>query len=389
MTISLRSFIASIMLEVLFLSNRDGMLSANAFFNNNAPAPTMQTHHRSNINTNLYMVSFGNNGKTNKPVVVELPRDVKEAVSKCRQATQDALQQRLSRMYAEFPVGTDFGIEKKTKLKGGGRRRRQDADADDNDGSGKGTPTQATLDRSDRELARLFVEMFQPVGGDNIAVAFVDDALADVAKSKWKNDVGASCRVLAMNRRPGSAKKKKRKKVLTNARGFAAKLELEIGSDDDDDDDDSSNNRGGVFQLPTTTEVALFVAPGPKELIVIEKICASSGMGTLVVLLNARLDKVTKYGTEAAEELFTKEFEPVFSLAAAPQESAPSCLLYRAYPGEWVLARKQNVGRPKTILSQERKPTKSECQESFEGLEITDLEKNVEGFVDNVARWFT
>ena len=389
MTTSLRSSIASIMIEILFLSNHQGMLSANAFPNNNAPAYTSSVV-TPTINTKLYMISFGNNDNTNKPVVVELPRDVKEAVSKCRQATQDALQKRLSRIFAEFPVGTDFGIEKKTKLKGGGRRRRQDADADidDNSGSGKRTPTQATLDRSDRELARLFVEMFQPVGGDNIAVAFVDDSLADVAKTKWKNDAGASCRVLAMNRRPGSTKKKKKKKVLTNSRGFAAKLEAEIGSNDDDNNG-SGNNKGGIFQLPTTTEVALFVAPGPKELIVIEKICTSVGMGTLVVLLNARLDKVTKYGTTAAEELFTKEFEPVFSLGAASQESAPSCLLYRAYPGDWVLARKTNVGRPKTILSQTQKPTNSECQKSFEELEITDLEKNVEGVVDNVARWFT
>ena len=331
--------------------------------------------------TGLHMISFGG-GDNNQE---ELPRDVKEAVSNCRQATQTALQNRMSRMDIEFPVGTDFGVEKKTKPKGG-RRRRQAAEELEDDAS-PGAPTQLTLDRSNRELARLFVDMFQPVGGDNIVVAFVDDDLADTAKKNWKNEAGASCRILAMNRRPGgskNSKKKKRKKVMTSARGFAAKLAAEV----DDDSNESAGSGRGPFQLPPNTEVALFVAPGPKELIAIEKICETVGMGTLVVLLNARLNKISNFGTEATEEFFTREFEPIFSLAAAPQEEAPNCLLYRSYPGNWLLARKPSVGRPKTILSQEGKPTEEECQRAFDKLEISDLEKNVEGFVDNVAGWF-
>ena len=337
--------------------------------------------------TRFRMISFGGGGGGGDDKE-ELPRDVKEAVSACRQATQTALQNRLSRMDIEFPVGTDFGVEKKTKPKGGRRRRQAQVADDDVDGSGGGAPTQLTLDRSNRELARLFVEMFQPVGSENIVVTFVDNELADVAKSSWKNDAGAACRVLAMNRRPGGgggSKKKKRKKVLTSARGFAAKLAAEV----EDTNESSSDGSGrGPFQLPPKTEVALFVSPGPKELVVIDKICETVGMGTLVVLLNARLDKIDNFGTEATEKLFKEDFEPVFSLAAAPQEEAPNCLLYRAYPGDWVLARKPNVGRPKTILSKSDKPTKAECQKAFDELEITDLEKNVEGFVDNVAGWF-
>lgn len=327
---------------------------------------------------------------TNKPgaAAATFPKDVKEAVSKCRQATQDALSNRLSRMEVCFPVGTDFGVEKKTD-----RPKKRGRLQDDYDGSSssnnKRTPTQAILEKSDRELARLFVEMFQPVGGDNIAVTFIDDNLADDAKLKWKKEAGgASCRILAMNRR--SLKKKKTKKK-SGAKGFAAKLDIEIGSDSDDDTPtaDDGSSKGGPFQLPSNTEVALFVAPGPKELIVIEKICDTVGMGTLVVLLNARLDKVTKYGTKEAEKLFTEDFETVFNLGAASQEDAPNCLLYHAYPGDWVLARKPNIGRPKTILCQTSKPTNLDCQQAFETLEISDLEKNVENFVDNVAGWFS
>ena len=357
----------------LLLLQHDGFMVASFSNNNHSPSRSSAMSRVSTIHR--HMISFG--GESDKE---ELPRDVKEAVTNCREATQQALQNRLSRMDIEFPVGTDFGVEKKNKPKGGRRKRPTEEGSD-------GAPTMITLDRSNRELARLFVEMFQPVGGENIVVSFVDNELADVAKKSWKNDAGAKCRVLAMNRRPGgskASKKKKGKKVLTSARGFAAKLAAEV----EDDDKTSVGSGRGPFELPPKTEVALFVAPGPKELIVIEKICNTVGMGTLVVLLNARLDKISNFGTDATEELFRDEFESVFSLAAAPQEEAPNCLLYRAYPGDWVLARKPNVGRPKTILSQSDKPTKESCGQAFDNLEITDLEKNVEGFVDNVAGWF-
>jgi hypothetical protein len=325
-------------------------------------------------------ISFGGGNKASTDTV-SLPRDVKEAVSRCRAATQEALQKRISRMDVEFPVGTKFGVEQTPATS---NKKRKLAEAAGSDSSlGDGGPTKAMLDQSDRELARLFVEMFQPVGGDNIAVAFVDELLADAAKQKWKNDPSAASRIMAMNRRGGKSKAvaKKKSKKASKAKGFAAKLAAEVESDD-------SSSSGGPFQLPSNTEVALFVAPGPKELVVIEKICKEVGMGTLVVLLNARLDKIINFGTESAEKLFREDFEPIFCLSAAPQEEAPSCLMYRAFPGEWVLARKPKVGQPKTILSQSTKPTPDECKEACDSLEVGDLEKNMEDLVDNVAGWF-
>ena len=286
-----------------------------------------------------------------------LPRDVKDAVNKCRASTQEALKNRISRMDIEFPVGTKFGVEK------GGTTKRKGSD---------GGPTLQDLQRSDRELARLFVEMFQPVGGDRIVVAFPTLEQTQAAQKQW-NDV-SSCRALSMDRRKAAKKQKK-----TKARGFAAKLAAEV-----DDTQDSS----GPFQLPPETEVALFVAPGPKELVVIEKICETVGMGTLVVLLNARLDSISNFGSEKAQKLFRQEFERVFHLAAAPQEAAPNCLLHRAYPGGWIMARKPKVGQPKTILTQPSQPTAEECQAAFGALELTDVEKNVENVVENVANWF-
>ena len=329
--------------------------------------------------SSLSMISFGgSDGSADTSTSNSLPRDVKEAVSKCRAAVQEALKERISRMDVEMPVGTKFGVEPSPAKSRKKRARSADGAGED------GGPTKDILDTSDRELARLFVDMFQPVGGENICVAFNDQSLADLAKKKWKSDSTATCRILSMNRRRSSATaSKKNKKSAAKPRGFAAKLAAEL-----EDDGNESTKPSGPFQLPKGTEVALFVAPGPKELIVIEKICSEVGMGTLVVLLNARLSKIMNFGTDAAAKLFTEEFEPVFCLSAAPQEVAPDCLLYRAYPDQWTLARKPKVGQPKPLLSQVERPNIEQCKEAYDNMDIGEFEQGVETVLTNVAGWF-
>ena len=332
--------------------------------------------------------------------MTNLPRDVKDAVSKCRAATQEALKNRISRMDVEFPVGTKFGVEKDavSKKKKSNKllpNNKKTTTTTTNSNVIEGGPTREQLDLSDRELARLFVEMFQPVGVENIVVAFTDQRLADQAKRKWKDDTSSSsCRILALNRRRMDKKKAMAAAKKNKPKGFAAKLAAEV---DDDTAASGGGGGGGPFQLPETCEVALFVAPGPKELIVIEKICNQVGMGTLVILLNARLSllqqqeqqqKVTIFGTKATEQLFTQDFESIFCLSAAPQEEAPNCLLYRAYPNDWILARKPKVGPPKPILQQTTKPTTQQCQHAYDSLELSDVEKGVETALENVAGWF-
>jgi hypothetical protein len=194
--------------------------------------------------------------------------------------------------------------------------------------------------------------MFQTVGGEHITVAFTDIKQADIAKTKWKDDSTATCRILSMDRRRKNSAKKK----MAKSKGFAAKLAAEI-------DDSTMDSLGGPFQRPNDTQVAIFVAPGPKELVLIAKKFNEIGMGTLVILLNARLAMIRNFGSPAATLLFTTEFTTVFHLAAvAPQTVAPNCLLYCAHPGDWVLARKPAVGQPKTILMQSKRPTEEECR---------------------------
>jgi hypothetical protein len=293
----------------------------------------------------------------------ELPRDVKDAVSKCRAAVQQALGDRCSRIDIEMPVGAKFGVEKTP----GKKQKATQMD---------GPPTRDMLDTSNRELARLFVDMFQPVGGDNIAVVFNEQGLADAAKKKWKGDPTAASRIMAINRKKGSPPKSKKSKGM----GFAAKLAAEVEDD---------GTPSGPFDLLENTEVALFVAPGPKELATVERICNQVGMGTLVILVNARLGLIEdKFPSSTSKDLFQQEFESVFSLTAAPQEEAPGCLLYRMYPSDWVLARKPKIGSPKPILTQSEKPSRQDCQEAFDSLEIGEMEKGVENVLENVANWF-
>lgn len=215
---------------------------------------------------------------------------------------------------------------------------------------------------SDRELARVFVEMFQPVGGHNIAVAFRTDDEAEAAKKVWKGDPSAQCTVKCLNR------SKKAAKAKTKSKGFAAKLAAELEPDDD----------SGPFKLQDNTEVLLFVAPSLKEKLVIDRVCEDAGMGTLVVLLNAR-----------EETLRSKDdFQDIFYLGAAPQQAAPSCLMFHRYGKQWVLARKPKIGPPQSILVQDSKPDEKECKVAFDTLELSAVERNVENVLENASTWF-
>eukprot|EP00804_Cyclotella_cryptica_P022614 CCRYP_009479-RA/>CCRYP_009479-RA protein AED:0.05 eAED:0.05 QI:162/1/0.5/1/1/1/2/0/367 len=321
----------------------------------------------STASTRLSMINVFGGGELKEP---QLPKDVKDAISKCRGAVQKGLENRISRMDVEMPVGANFGVENKKTSKNK-RGNLSSLTGDDSESS----LTLDKLDTSNRELARLFVEMFQPLGSSHICTVFNDEYLADQARERWSDDISAECNIVAIDRKgkrsrgglvkTGNKGMQKKKKAM----GFAAKIaaELEEGSD------------SGPFSLPKETEVALFVAPGPKELIAIERICNEVGMGTCVILLNARLSLIDKFVSDDARKLFLEEFEPIWSLSAAPQDEAPGCLMHRAYPGPWMLARKPKVGAPKTIaIKQGEKFSGEECKDAFGKVEISELERGTE-----------
>jgi hypothetical protein len=240
--------------------------------------------------------------------------------------------------------------------------------------------------------------MFQPLGGSHIATIFHDSNLADSAKQSWKNDSSAECKIMSLNKgqKMKSMTKGKNSKGMGGGMGggmgkagkgmgmggsgrkskkkqFATKMNEEF-------DADSS----GPFQLPDGCELALFVAPTVKDMVTIKKLCSEVGMGTLVVLLNARL---SLFENNPNQEFFEEEFESVFYLSVAPQEAAPGCLMNRAYPKDWIVARKPKVGAPKTIATYSDKPTEEECRAAYESIEVGDVEKAAEEVLTNVASW--
>lgn len=329
----------------------------------------------------MKMISFGNLGGgggsgKQKQQAVTLPRDVKDAVSKCREAIQAGLTNRISRMYVEMPVGTKFGVESKQN-KSNNKKPKSMSDSEN------GSISRDTFETSDREFARLILEMFLvPLGGNAISIIFMEDRLATLAKKQWSIP---DCQITSLisNKKSKANNKTKNKK---KNKGFAAIMEAELNQDSS-----SSSSSSGPFRLPESCELAIFVAPStPKQFLQIERICSDVGMGTLIILLNARsiLTSSFSYPTESAKTLFQQDFESTFHLSAAPQDVSPGCLIYRAFPKDWVLARKPKVGTPKTILSQEQRPTKEDCQVAYDSLEINDMERGVETLLDNVATWF-
>jgi hypothetical protein len=306
----------------------------------------------------------------------QLPKDIKDAVTKCQQSVQKALSARISRMEIEMPVGANFGIEDNSNNNNKqSKKNKRDYDKDDTTGL-----TMTKLDTSNRELARLFVEMFQPLGGSHICAIYNTEDLANEARLRWSNNLAVECNIVALDRKGRRSRKGSKPNKKVN-KGFAAILAEEL-------DDDAS----GPFTLPKETEVAIFIAPGPKELIAIERICNDVGMGTCIILLNARLSSSlmgdVKYTTDAARTLFTREFEPVWTLTCAPQDVAPGCLLHRAYPGPWILARKPKVGPPKTIATKKERFSMEEYSDAYSTIEISELEKTSEKFAENVMGWF-
>ena len=101
-------------------------------------------------------------------MMASLPRNLKEMVEQLRGSVQNTLGSRLSRVSVEMPVGFEYGVEaQKAKRKGGTKVLT----ADD-------------VVRSNRELARLFVGMFEGTGLAPL-VLFKSAAEAAAAKKLW------------------------------------------------------------------------------------------------------------------------------------------------------------------------------------------------------------
>lgn len=273
------------------------------------------------------------------PIVAntQLPRDIKEVINQMRGSVQAGLQARLSRMDVDLPIGADFGIESGEKRRKGGMLGAED------------------VARSDRELARLFVEMFDGTGLKPLVV-FSDVAQAKRAKELWP---GVEARVAALGGAsppppPAKQKKASKKKSGGGGGGFGAAAAPP-----------SAAPPRALSAVPPATEVLFAVRPGPAQLDAIRVFSEASGMDRLVVLLNARVDTLPADYAPFAESFtnaYTFVTDPTGAAAAAQKEGggaadATPAVLWRAYPDEWVVATKPKLGPPKQIATLSSRPS--------------------------------
>ena len=269
-----------------------------------------------------------------------MPRTTKEMVDSLRASAQAGLQARISRMRVEMPDAFEFGVE------GGKKKRSKIVTADG-------------IVRSDRELARLFVEMFAGTGLRPL-VLFPEASHAEQARRKWASSTEADIRAL------GGAKK--RSKPAKSVRGgggggFGAPATKAPSSN-------------VLARVPPSAEVVFAVSPGARQMSALEDFCSEQGLDRLVVLLNCRdadlpadqqefvndeFDYIYAFVTEPAGADGSTDAADTDGATTAPAEPT---VLWRAFPDDWALARKPKIGPPKTLLEQDERPSEAEVRKA-------------------------
>lgn len=278
----------------------------------------------------------------------DLPRTPKALVAQLRETVQGALQLRQSRMRASLPPGFDYGIESQRK----------------------GKQISSKIARSDRELARLFVEMFQGTGlVPTVCFCTVEDTSA--ASRLW-GDIEA--RLVALDpaaaaggtRAVKPANPTRAKSRAGGGGGFGAAPALSGGS-----------TWKPASEVPDGAEVVFVVAPGQSQCDAVQKFCTEHGLDRLVVLLNARcleepppedadeastqLARATGTGTAApkARAYFDAEFKDVYAFLTDPagKTQDPAVLFKRGVDQAWSLVSKPKVGPPRQLLQSADRPT--------------------------------
>jgi len=239
----------------------------------------------------------------------------------------------MSRLMVGMPRGFDFGIE------GEALNRNKALTADEEM-------------RSDRELARLFVEMFMGTGL-RLVVCFSTKKAANKAKRVWGS--AACARVIAL----GGEKEKQPKESKVNARRRVSS--------------DGGVGFGGsrvaastklVTKLPDDAEVLFVVNPDQPQLAAVNTFCDTHGMDRLVVLLNMRANFASL--DEPFEPVFIFDTDPLSRARSIGARQEEPLVLFRAFPEDWSLARKPKFGPPRVLLSASEQPKEAEMQEAIE-----------------------
>jgi len=250
-----------------------------------------------------------------------IPRSIKDGINGLRFAMQRVLRDRKSRVEVNLPRGTPLGVE----------------------GPGAGSSADDKYEKADRELARLTVELFKPII-ENTVVIFSQGRQARRASSIWGTEV---VKTMAWDEMTSTAIKRKNKKTKKGAGGFGGE----------------GRGDNSAMSLPPGTEVCIVVAPGPKELSAVKRLSDSVGFDTLIIVLNTPLEQAAPYLPKDEATALLSAFETVFFLNVLNDPSVKTLdnmLLFKSYPGEWLIAQKGALGPPQVLASKAERFTEEE-----------------------------
>mmetsp|Transcript_23371 Transcript_23371/g.51102 ORF Transcript_23371/g.51102 Transcript_23371/m.51102 type:complete len:357 (+) Transcript_23371:3-1073(+) len=277
-------------------------------------------------------------------MLAALPRTTGEMVGALRTSVQAALQARKSRIRVDMPPGFDFGVEGQSKRSEGGV---------------------AEIVRSDRQLARLFLGMFEGTGLVPLIV-FSSSEQLKAAKKIW-GATEAKVALLAGEAAESTPGKKKlmskSKRKPSGGGGFGAPSSSAAGE-----------APKAMASVPASTEVLFVVAPGGAQLLAVQAFCQSQGSDRLVVLLNARCIEQEDKVDDDQRAFFDDEFETVVAFDTNParlrsgDDEIPKdpIVLWRGFPAEWVLARKPKLGPPSVLLKSDEKPALADIRKAVD-----------------------
>ena len=241
------------------------------------------------------------------------PGSIKNVLTKMTQSTQQALQNRCSRMEIELPPGVDFGV------KGDVSKKEK-----------KGFSGTDKVLSSNREAARLFTDMFSQIQSST-TVLFPTENAAYEARNLWSASYRGS--VMSIDK-PGQGSKGYGK--LRSRRFSAQEQEQALFGDE------------GIY-IPDKTEV--LIIPGArsrdwKKLIQLEE---KLGEAVCMIFINTRAQLPLVKNKDNAmkdedRDYFLSTFTPVFHYAPPPffdPDSKRELLMYYEYGDKWSIAEKE------------------------------------------------
>lgn len=270
---------------------------------------------------------------------VGVPNDVAAVVAGLKSSTEAALNQGISRLDIELPPAYHLGVEGKDKR----ARLLEDKMEVDN---------QEAVARSDRELARVFVEMLQPVGGTGLCVAFRTKSLMQAANKAWKLQPSEGTLISF----PEKAKS-----------AFAAEV-------------------GVPTQFKQTLEQCgcmclLVVAPYTEQLRLVHEISKDVQDEMGIVLLNARIHGKGRETTKMPSRLKTalqEEFVPSYHVRFWKERKNGILFSMTTADGEapWIVAKQRELigGSVVTdeVLRTNEEPGPEEVQAAFEAFDAKE-----------------